>query len=354
MSGLTIEQETARRMALEMEAMKAGAERTVPKAHAAPIAAAAPAPLKAGQVTFMSMFPAWKGADFGVTIYDPELLPEALRSQIPTVDPDYLPNMDAAAQILLGWELGDKVYSSGDPGVGKSSLFKHLAALTRRPFIRINLNEDIESAALLGQPIVKGGEVVYSFGPVSEGIQYPSVILLDEGDRASSGIMLALQWLLEDGGKLFLRDMPGTNAERTITPHDGCRVCMAGNTIGLGDETGSHSSAKVQDTAFLDRFKTTVRMTYLAPAQETAMLTKKFPKVDPVTLGEMVRVANLIRGAKRAGELSLTMSPRTLFSWAEKSAILGVKQAVIPAFLNKLPAGEQPVAAALIQKAFPG
>lgn len=311
------------------------------------------AALTEGQQSIRSLVTGYAGVDFGVSVKSRESYPAHLQSQIPTVQADYLPNASAAAEVLLGWENGDKILMSGPSGVGKSSLISHLCALTQRPFVRINLSEDLESAALLGFMEVREGSTHFVLGPVAEAAKFGAVLLLDEYDTASPGVLFALQWLLEDNGKLFLRDMPGTNAERTIDPHGDFRLVAAGNTLGQGDDTGRFAGTRVQNSAAIDRYKTCVLMTYLDPSDEAAIVAVKFPKIDADIIARMVKVAGLMRDGQDTGALSLTVSPRTLFSWAAKLPLLGVHKAFDSAFVNKLPAKERSVAVELLDKAFP-
>lgn len=306
-----------------------------------------------GQKSIRDIILGYDGVDFAVDVKSDEDYPAHLASQIPEVSPDYLPNAVAAAEVLLAWQNKDKVLMSGPSGVGKSSLIAHLCALTRRPFVRINLSEDLESAALLGFMEVKNGSTSFALGPVAEAAKFGAVLLLDEYDTASPGVLFALQWLLEDDGKLFLRDMPGSNEERTITPHPDFRIVAAGNTLGQGDDTGRFAGTRVQNTAALDRYKTCVLMTYLPPDEEAGIIAAKFPALDAKIIARMVKVAGLIRDGQDTGSLTLTVSPRTLFSWAQKLPLLGVHAAFNSAFVNKLPEKERAVAKELLGKAFP-
>jgi len=288
--------------------------------------------------------------DFAVRKFDPAEVPEEIRMMIPDVDPDYSPDMNAAIMVLAAWEQNEKVMIYGLPGTGKSSLIKHLCALTNRAFIRVNFAEDIESSALLGGLVIEGGATVYKLGSLAEAVKYGATFLADEWDTASPGVVMAAQWLLEDGGKLFLRDMPGSNEDRTLTPDENFRFVATGNTSGQGDDTGNFAGTTPQNTATLDRFTTAFKMDYLPAAQEVAMIVKR-TGVDKATAGRMVKCATLVRNAVANGQLNITMSPRTLISWGRKWKMFGEKSIDV-AFINKLRATDAKVVRDFVNKTF--
>lgn len=346
-----------------------GGSGTVDPAPAAPTAATTEEPKRsalvaarkitaaAGQVMASKLLGVKIVSDFPVTILNLEELPESMLRLVPKRDPEYVMPTQSAIAILRAWENNEKVLASGPKGAGKSSLFKELAAITNRPFIRINMTRDSESAQMLGmQQLVAtqgGTETKWSDGPITEGVRYGAVVNVDEWDVTPPEIMFALQHLLEKGGYLYLKECPGTSEDRTVMPHVNFRLCLSGNTLGQGDETGEYAGTEVQNTATLDRITTTVIMDYLNPAHEIKIITNRVPEVSVLCAELMVKTANLVRAAVKNGDMVLTISPRTLISWAEKAYQFGsVAEAFKFAFLNKLRAEDQRLALECFQKAF--
>jgi hypothetical protein len=144
-----------------------------------------------------------------------------------------------------------------------------------------------------------------------------------------------MQNLLEDGGYLYLKEKPGTSADRTMIPDSNFRLVFAGNTVGQGDTTGSFSGVGVQNTATIDRFTNTVRLSYLDMKHEIAIITSK-TNVTSAVAAKMVKVAGLVRSAYDSGKVGLTMSPRTLINWARKQTRYTPEYALQVAFLEKL------------------
>jgi cobaltochelatase CobS len=292
--------------------------------------------------------------DFGVTCFHSYAWDERIASFIPETDPSYVIDKNLAADILMAWELNEKVLCYGPTGAGKSSLVEQLCALTRRPFVRINCTGDMDSSMIFGQLTAREGTTHWVDGAVTEAVRYGAVFAWDEWDVTPPEISMGLQWLLEDNGKLFLKEMPGATVDKQISPHEHFRLVAIGNTQGQGDETGSHAGTNVQNSATLDRFGTAVFVDYLQPVIEEAMVTKKYPKdITPKAAKELVKLANLVRQGYKAGQLNLTMSPRTLLNICKKLS-MGVTQrkAFEVVYSNKLSDTQRKVAFALYEKVF--
>ena len=89
----------------------------------------------------------------------------------------------------------------------------------------------------------------------------------------------------------------------------------ADNSNGHGDTSGNFAGVRDQNTAFIDRFGFTLRLNYLPPAQEVALLTKRTGL--PVDASEvLVKFANVAREKARAGILNQPPSLRQLLAFA--------------------------------------
>jgi cobaltochelatase CobS len=291
--------------------------------------------------------------DFACTILDKSTVAPEVVAMVPSLDPDYKPQPEEALRLLRAIEDGDKTLITGPTGSGKSSLVRYICALTNRPFIRINMTEDTESSTVFGTVTMKSGTMHFEDGPATEAVKYGAVMLIDEWELMTPGITMGLQWLFEDDGMLYLKEMPGTSSDKLIKPHANFRLVCAGNTVGQGDDTGSHAGTNVQNTATIDRFSTTIVLGYLDAKHETAILTKKFPKLDKTIIANMLKVAALVRQANGQGAVTLTMSPRTLINWSRKILSWGdPKLAFTIAFLDKLRESDRKVVTELYGKVF--
>lgn len=272
--------------------------------------------------------------DFAVTVL-PENPDAEIQRLVPELDTDYVVQRNEAALLVAGIQDGDKSLLTGPTGSGKSSLVKYVCAKLKRPFIRINMSGDIESASLFGMLTAGGGSTQWRDGAITEACKFGAVCLVDEWELMPSEIAMGMQNLLEDGGYLYLKEKPGTSDDRTVIPDKYFRLVYAGNTVGQGDTTGAFSGVGIQNSATIDRFTNNVRLGYLDQKHEVSIITSKSNIAKDVAT-KMVRVAALVRNAYDSGKMGLTMSPRTLINWARKCQRYDVKFALQIAFTEKL------------------
>ena len=292
--------------------------------------------------------------DFPVSIFDSYDWDERIASFIPKVDTNYVLDTELAANILRAWEMDEKVLCFGPTGAGKSSLIEQLCAITKRPFIRINCTGDMDSSMIFGQLTAKDGSTHWVDGAVTEAVRYGAVFAWDEWDVTPPEISMGLQWLLEDEGKLFLKEMPGSTKDKQVIPHQHFKLVAIGNTQGQGDETGAHAGTNVQNSATLDRFGTAVYVDYLKPEVEQKMIQNKWGHtITAKGTKELVKLANLIRQGYQAGQFNLTISPRSLFSICKKLSYGStLRKAYQVVYLNKLNETQRKVADELFVKIY--
>ncbi len=338
--------------------LKAGPKEAAAHAAAAvglvPAVEEKPIELKPGQILASSFLklPA-KVKDFAIACLNQDEIPDAIKALVPTVDARFRPPVDAALALLRAWEGNDTALITGPTGCGKSELVKFLCAKTNRPFIRINMTEDIDSSSVFGTMAASGGSTYWIDGPAAEAVKFGGVLNVDEYDVTPPGIAMGFQWLLENGGKLFLKEMPGTAAEKTIIPDKDFRVVFNGNTLGQGDDTGSFAGTQVQNTAMIDRIRSTLKMDYMDSKEEIAMIKGTVPGIPEETMRKMVQFAASCRTAYKQQSIGLTVSPRTLINWGEKMLIWGdAKLALELAYLNKLRDSDRKVVNEFLQKSF--
>lgn len=312
-----------------------------------------PLKLKEGEVAYGKLFDGVPKnmTDFAVTKFSG--VPTEMMHLIPKADDKYVVQKEECARIVAAVMDNEKILITGPTGSGKSSLVKYVCALLEAPFIRINMSADAESSVLFGQLVVRDGATVWEDGPITEAVRHGGVVLIDEWELMPPEISMGLQNLLEDDGYLFLKEKPGSAADKTYIPHKNFRLICAGNTVGQGDETGGFSGTMVQNSATLDRFTTTVCLDYLSKVHEVSIIRNK-TKVTKVMAEQMVKLASLIRSAYNQKQINLTMSPRTLLSWGNKiQRHDNAWFAFTIAFYDKLRDSDKKVVKELFDKVFP-
>lgn len=341
-------------------AERQGAMKAEPPADASPVEEDEPIEmvLKEGQVLFSKLIGKRLPKslrDFGVTTFKPEDWSTEIRAFIPKRNPHYNIQLDQAHALALSWEMGERTLITGPTGSGKSSLVECLCALVNRPVIRVNMTGDIESTILFGSLVVENGATVWKDGPVTEAVRFGAVAMIDEWDVTPPEILFGMQWLLEENGKLFLKEMPGDSASKFLTPHENFRIVCLGNTVGQGDDTGRYSGTNVQNNASIDRFQTTIKLDYLDPTHEKKIIEDNAAGLKEGMAGKMVSFAGLVRTAAKQNNINLTMSPRTLINWAKKTVVFGdTKRALLLAFGNKLRESDHKIVSEFYTKVFGG
>lgn len=291
--------------------------------------------------------------DFAVDVLKNSDIPAEIRMFIPAAMPNYHVQQVESVQILRAMQNGDKILITGPTGSGKSSLVEYLCHVTNRPMIRLNMNGDVESANIFGQLTAKDGATVWVDGAATEAVRYGAVLVNDEWDVTPPEIMFGYQWLMEDNGKLFLKEMPASAGEKMLVPHKNFRFVCLGNTLGQGDDTGRFAGTNVQNTATIDRFQTTISLGYLQQEHEVAVIKKAVPELSDAQVNDMMKVTNLVRQGNSEGQVSLSISPRTLINWGRKMIQWNnPKVAFELAFINKLTELERGAVLAMFTKVF--
>jgi cobaltochelatase CobS len=103
----------------------------------------------------------------------------------------------------------------------------------------------------------------------------------------------------------------------------------------------------------MDRWSIVATLNYLPFEQETQIVEAKVTGTSREVVRSMVRLADLTRSAFVNGDLSTVMSPRTVITWAENTAIFGdVGYAFRVTFLNKCDETERAIVAEFYQRCF--
>lgn len=276
--------------------------------------------------------------------------------QVPESDPDYIFDKDTTLAILAGFSHNRRVMVSGYHGTGKSTHIEQVAARLNWPCVRINLDSHVSRIDLIGKDaiVVKDGQQVTEFkdGILPWAYQNNVALVFDEYDAGRPDVMFVIQRILEMSGRLTLLDQ-----SRVIHPHPAFRLFATANTVGLGDTTGLYHGTQQINQAQMDRWSIVTTLNYLPHDNEVDIIMAKVKSFSGVegrdTVSRMVRLADMTRQSFIAGDLSTVMSPRTVITWAENTAIFGdIAVAFRLTFLNKCDELERSLVAEHYQRAF--
>ena len=270
----------------------------------------------------------------------------------PDVDDAYVFDPDTTLAILAGFAFNRRVIVQGYHGTGKSTHIEQVAARLNWPCVRINLDAHISRIDLIGRDaiVLRDGLQVTEFreGLLPWALQHPVALVFDEYDAGRPDVMFVIQRVLETEGKLTLLDQ-----NRVIRPNKNFRLFATANTVGLGDTSGLYHGTQAINQAQMDRWNIVVALNYLPAAVESEIVVKKVTDAAPEMVANMVKVADLTRQGFINGDISTVMSPRTVITWAQNTAIFKDPGfAFRLSFLNKCDETERTLVAEYYQRVF--
>ncbi len=275
---------------------------------------------------------------------------------VPNLDVNYQFDHDTTIAILAGFTHNRRVMVQGYHGTGKSTHIEQVAARLNWPCVRVNLDSHISRIDLIGKDaiVLRDGKQVTEFreGILPWALQNSVALVFDEYDAGRADVMFVIQRVLEVDGKLTLLD-----SNKVIQPNPNFRLFATANTVGLGDTTGLYHGTQQINQGQMDRWSIVSTLNYLPHEDEVGIVSAKVPQYvnkDGVKhIAAMVRMADLTRKGFMAGDLSTVMSPRTVITWAENTAIFGdITLAFRLTFLNKCDEVERPTVAEYYQRCF--
>jgi cobaltochelatase CobS len=272
--------------------------------------------------------------------------------RVPDLDDAYVFDPDTTLAILAGFAHNRRVMVQGYHGTGKSTHIEQVAARLNWPCIRINLDAHISRIDLIGRDaiVLRDGLQVTEFreGLLPWALQHPVALVFDEYDAGRPDVMFVIQRVLETEGKLTLLDQ-----NRVIRPNPFFRLFSTANTVGLGDTSGLYHGTQAINQGQMDRWNIVVGLNYLPAAVESEIVLKKSTGAAEDMVANMVKVADLTRQGFINGDISTVMSPRTVITWAQNTAIFKDPGfAFRLSFLNKCDETERLLVAEYYQRVF--
>jgi cobaltochelatase CobS len=272
--------------------------------------------------------------------------------RVPDLDGSYVFDPDTTLAILAGFAFNRRVMVQGYHGTGKSTHIEQVAARLNWPCIRINLDAHISRIDLIGRDaiVLRDGLQVTEFreGLLPWALQHPVALVFDEYDAGRPDVMFVIQRVLETEGKLTLLDQ-----NRIIRPNPYFRLFATANTVGLGDTSGLYHGTQAINQGQMDRWNIVVGLNYLPQETEREIVSAKSTGIDPQLVADMVKVADLTRQGFINGDISTVMSPRTVITWAQNTAIFKDPGfAFRLSFLNKCDETERMLVAEYYQRVF--
>lgn len=275
---------------------------------------------------------------------------------VPAIDTAYRLNPRVTLAVLAGFAHNRRVVIQGLHGTGKSTHIEQVAARLNWPCVRVNLDGHVGRMDLVGKDAIalKDGKQVTQFqeGILPWALQRPVALVFDEYDAGRPDVMFVIQRVLEREGSFTMLDQ-----KRVIQPHAHFRLFATMNTLGQGNLNGLYHGTQHLNHAQLDRWNLVTSLSYLAPAEEVAIVIARVPELDTPAgrkqVEAMVALAGLTRRGFSVGDLSLLMSPRTVITWAENAQIFNDSALAFElSFLNKCEPAERVIVSEYFQRCF--
>lgn len=275
------------------------------------------------------------GIDHAVRVFSPDDWHKDVRQYIPVRDTSYIFPKGETEDAVVAIMQGDTVLTTGPKGSGKTTLFQQICARMNLPWFRVNCRRDMESSTFFGTPSLESGTLSWVDGPLPLFGRHGGMVTADEISSTPSGIAMALMAPLEPNGPIYVPEKPV--GDRYIKPHPWFRLSATDNTQLQGDTSGRYAGTNVQNEALIDRFRTSIKLSYLNKQHETEVIKSHVPNIPDEWVDHMLDIATIVRRAYDNGQFNFTISPRALVNWAQKCMYWGdIAKSFKLSFCNKL------------------
>lgn len=226
--------------------------------------------------------------------------------------------VDLEVQPTLGKYLTDIANSGrihnirlvGPTGCGKTSIGQWLAATCNRPCLIMDCSVIREPRDWFGYRTVKDGQIIWQDTQFVRSVEAGNyVIILDELNRASPGVLNGLMPLLDHRRRSWLEE------RQSYVTVGGATLFLATTNVG-----SRYIGAGPVDMALEDRFSREIEMTYLKPDQEKALLLRRIPGLQEADADALTSIAGKTRQA--TSDIS-PISTRRLLAAASDLAAYG-------------------------------
>ncbi len=116
----------------------------------------------------------------------------------PNQAPFYMPAGNEVALFEHAFNQRLPMLLKGPTGCGKTRFVAHMAAKLGRPLFTVSCHDDLTAADLTGRYLLKGGETVWTDGPLTRAVREGGICYLDEVVEARKDVTVVLHPLTDD------------------------------------------------------------------------------------------------------------------------------------------------------------
>lgn len=204
-----------------------------------------------------------------------------------TEEPFYLPLGNEVELFMQAYTGKLPVMLKGPTGCGKTRFLEHMAYRLKKPLITIACHEDLTTGDLVGRYLLKGGETVWTDGPLTTAVKHGAICYLDEVVEARKDTTVVIHPLTDD---------------RRVLP-----IEKKGEILAAPDDFMLVISYNPGYQTFLKDLKQSTKQRFIAmdfgyppPDLETQILIRE-TGVQPEVAARLVELAQKIRNLKNRG-----------------------------------------------------
>jgi nitric oxide reductase NorQ protein len=250
--------------------------------------------------------------------------------------PAYVPSGNECALFEHAWCHRLPVLLKGPTGCGKTRFVAHMAARLGIPLHTVACHDDLTAADLTGRYLLKGGDTVWTDGPLTRAVREGGICYLDEVVEARKDVTVVLHPLTDDRRILPLE----RTGEELVAP--------PGFMLVVSYNPGYQSLLKALKPSTRQRF-VAIEFDFLPPEQEIAVVSAE-SGLPPDRVRPLVQLAQRLR-ALRGHDLEEGVSTRLIVYCATLVAAgVSVTDAVLAGMIEPL-TDDSDVKAALVEVA---
>lgn len=261
-------------------------------------------------------------------VYDrDQIRPEDVK-KIPMIgDPehpeDYIDHGGLVYKVAALWvELDETPACWGEPGVGKTELFRHMAWLMGLPFIRISITGRSELDDLAGKSHFENGATVFKYGRVVTGWTSKSVLCLDEPNTGPPEVWQFLRPLTDNSKQLVLDMNEGELLSRDMD----CYLGLAMNPDWDPRNRGAEPVADADSSRLMH-----IWVPYPPPELEREIIRQRVShdgwEIDEKRIKTLMDIAGELRGLSEQGDISISWGLRPQIQVARAWRFFGIETA---------------------------
>ncbi|MBR0714663.1 CbbQ/NirQ/NorQ/GpvN family protein [Bradyrhizobium liaoningense] len=112
--------------------------------------------------------------------------------------PAYVPSGNECALFEHAWRRRLPVLLKGPTGCGKTRFVAHMAARLGLPLHTVACHDDLTAADLTGRYLLRGGDTIWTDGPLTRAVREGGICYLDEVVEARKDVTVVLHPLTDD------------------------------------------------------------------------------------------------------------------------------------------------------------